>query len=248
MTEAAETQVAKHTSETLPSRVKHEHIFEALCAAQAEFLPVRKNCTAKISKTSEAIRKYADLGEILSATRPALNRHGIYLYQTVESNAQGVIVETVLAHESGETIQSGKLFMPSAGTGNMTGAQAFGSARTYACRYSISSFLGIAADDDDDGASAGTPGNFAGTPPQKQAPRRQQQQQPTANQPTEPILTEDTVEEGKLAAESGMAGYQAFWNHQSSTIRKLLISSGWHESLKAQAAAADASNNGGQAA
>lgn len=245
MTDATETTA----QQTEPEAPAHIHIFEALAAAQAEFLPVKKTATGNYGK-------YATLDEILSATRPALNRHGLYLFQRVEAAQGGLTVETVIAYKTGETLSSGKLYMPSLPVKGGNAAQAMGSARTYACRYSLASLLGIAADDDDDGKGAGDKGNYADPPPQdpplqKQATRRppqKQKQPPATTQPPEPILTNETVEEGKLAAESGMAGYQAFWNHQTAAIRKLLISSGWHDALKAQAAAADASNNGGQAA
>lgn len=247
MTDAIESQAVEDMA---PGAPNHAHIFEALAAAQSEFLQVKKNGKANYGK-------YATLDEILSATRPALNRHGLYLFQRVEAAQGGLTVETVIGFKNGDTLSSGKLYMPTSAVKGGNAAQAMGSARTYACRYSLSSFLGIAADDDDDGNSAGDKGNFADPPPPRQSTRRppQQKNQPQPPAPTpaptkqpEPILTNDTVEEGMLAAESGMAGYQAFWNHQTAAIRKLLISSGWHDALKAQAAAADASNNGGQAA
>ena len=115
-------------------------IFDALAAAQSEFGPVRKNAKANYGK-------YATLDEILAATRPALNRHGIFLCQKVEAADGGLTVETLLCHK-GETLTSGKLFMPITAVKGGNAAQAMGSARTYACRYSLASFLGIAADDD----------------------------------------------------------------------------------------------------
>lgn len=252
MTDATEPQAVETKAPDTPN---HAHIFEALAAAQSEFLPVKKTAQANYGK-------YATLDEILSATRPALNRHGLYLFQRVEAAQGGLTVETVIAYKNGDTLSSGKLYMPSLPVKGGNAAQAMGSARTYACRYSLASLLGIAADNDDDGKGAGGEGNFADPPPQNPPPQRQanrrppqQKNQPQPPAPTpaptqqpEPILTNDITEEGKLAAESGIAGYQAFWNHQSAAIRKLLVSSGWHESLKAQAAAADASNKGGQTA
>ena len=242
MTDAFESQAVEDMAQGTPN---HAQIFEALAAAQSEFLQVKKNGEAQYGK-------YATLDEILSATRPALNRHGLYLFQRVEAAPGGLTVETVIGFKNGDTLSSGKLYMPMSAVKGGNAAQAMGSARTYACRYSLASFLGIAADDDDDGNSAGNKGNYADPPTQRQdtrrPPQQQKPQQPTPEAPQpEPILTNDTVEEGKLAAESGMAGYQAFWNHQTAAIRKLLISSGWHDSLKAQAAAADASNKGGKA-
>ena len=99
-------------SELAQVDTKHSSLFEALAAAQAEFLPVTKNKYYLRSKGGPKIW-YAELSEILAAVRPALNRHGIFLFQRVETAQAGVTVETVVAHASGETLSSGKLFMPS---------------------------------------------------------------------------------------------------------------------------------------
>jgi hypothetical protein len=182
-------------------------IFDALAAAQSEFGPVRKNGKANYGK-------YATLDEILTATRPALNRHGIFLCQKVEAADGGLTVETLLCHK-GETLTSGKLFMPITAVKGGNAAQAMGSARTYACRYSLASFLGIAADDDDDGAGAG---------------RRQEAEQ---------ALTQELVDSAKHAASCGMQGYTAFWKGLGSDARRALTTSGWHDQLKRMAAEAD---------
>lgn len=182
-------------------------IFDALAAAQSEFGPVRKNGKA-------AYGKYATLDEILTATRPALNRHGIFLCQKVEAADGGLTVETLLCHK-GETLTSGKLFMPITAVKGGNAAQAMGSARTYACRYSLASFLGIAADDDDDGAGAG---------------RRQEAEQ---------ALTQELVDSAKHAASCGMQGYTAFWKGLGSDARRALTTSGWHDQLKRMATEAD---------
>lgn len=182
-------------------------IFDALAAAQSEFGPVRKNGKANYGK-------YATLDEILSATRPALNRHGIFLCQKVEAADGGLTVETLLCHK-GETLTSGKLFMPITAVKGGNAAQAMGSARTYACRYSLASFLGIAADDDDDGAGAG---------------RRQEAEQ---------ALTQELVDSAKHAASCGMQGYMAFWKGLGSDARRALTTSGWHDQLKRMATEAD---------
>lgn len=230
-----------------PKMQTHAHIFEALAAAQAEFRPVKKNKVNPGFKNDGKPARYADLGEILDAVRPALNKHGIFIFQRVEMEQGGVSVETIVAHQSGETLSSGKLFMPAQTNGAKNAAQVLGSARTYACRYSLSSFLGIAADDDDDGNGAGDKGNFADPPPPRQ--RQQPQHKQAQTQQQDPVLTQEKVDEGHLAAEGGMAGYQAFWKSQTPTIRKLLSTSGWHDALKAEAQKVDAeASQGGQAA
>ena len=190
-------------------------IFDALAAAQSEFGPVRKNGKANYGK-------YATLDEILAATRPALNRHGIFLCQKVEAADGGLTVETILCWK-GETMSSGKLFMPMSPVKNGNSAQAMGSARTYACRYSLASFLGIAADDDDNGAGAGTRGDMTNHGRSRQS---------------DFTLTQEIVDAGKAAADCGIQGYTAFWKAQSAECRKALTESGWHANLKERAAEA----------
>ena len=129
------------------NREARAKLYAALAKAQAAFKEVRKNKQANYGR-------YADLTAILDAVRPALNANGCFLYQDVRSVKEFIGVRTIIAHESGETLESSELFMPTGANGKANAAQAFGSARTYACRYSLSTFLGIAADDDDDGQSA----------------------------------------------------------------------------------------------
>ena len=179
-------------------------IYKALAKAQSEFGTVVKNRKANYGN-------YADLGAILDVVRPALNRNGSFLSQKVSSDSNGVTVETILAHESGESISSGPLFMP---VGSVKGsqAQAFGSARTYACRYSLSSFLGIAADDDDDGRSAGM-----------------QQHAKLPHQDCD--VPEDLLIKAKDAVMWG--NYEEFFTKKiSNDQRALLTKSGWHAQLK----------------
>lgn len=192
-------------------------IYAALAKAQAAFKPCVKNRKANYGK-------YADLASILAATQPALNANGLAVIQRVTSRPEGVEVETILGHESGETISSGPLFMPVTPSKGMNPAQAFGSARTYACRYSLSSLLGIAADDDDDGNAAGF-----GSASERYAERK----------PQGFTLTQDHVDQAKAFAVRGMAAYEAFFKALPVEHRKALIDSNWHEALKREAQAAD---------
>ena len=74
-----------------------------------------------------------------------------------------VIVETILAHESGQWIQS-ELCMPLA----KNDPQGVGSAITYGRRYGLAAIVGIVADDDDDGNAASLKsGNGHVQPPTK---------------------------------------------------------------------------------
>jgi hypothetical protein len=115
-------------------------IAAAFVKAKRDFGPVIKD------KLNPAFRtKYADLGAVLEAVEPSLLENGIALYQETSETPDGVTVETVLLHESGETLRFGKLNIPA----NKKDAQGFGSALSYARRYSIMSAMGVVAEDDD---------------------------------------------------------------------------------------------------
>ena len=94
--------------------------------------------------------KYADLAACVEAVIDALNQNGIALTQRVFECDDGVIVETVFVHESGETMDCGKLHVPAP----KQDAQGYGSALTYARRYSLMAACGIAPEDDDGNTAA----------------------------------------------------------------------------------------------
>ncbi len=119
-------------------------IAAALVKAQRDFGPALKD------KTNPAFRsKYADLGACIDAVVDALNAHGISLLQRTHPDTSGVTVETILLHESGESWSSGTLHVPAA----KQDAQGYGSALTYARRYSLMAACGIAPEDDDGNAA-----------------------------------------------------------------------------------------------
>lgn len=117
-----------------------QKIASAFIKAKKEFSPALKD------KTNPAFRsKYADLGACLEAVNDALLENGIALVQRTFEDATGVTVETVFVHESGEVMESGKLHVPA----SKQDPQGYGSALTYARRYSLMTACGIAPEDDD---------------------------------------------------------------------------------------------------
>jgi hypothetical protein len=97
--------------------------------------------------------KYADLGAVIEAIKPALINHGLFFTQHCHPAEDGVCVETVLGHESGEERSLGKLFVPA----NKKDAQGFGSALTYARRYGLQTAFGVPTEDDDGHAATRSP-------------------------------------------------------------------------------------------
>lgn len=135
---------------------RHENIYDALAAAQGEFSEITKSKTANVQHRGGGSHSYnyADLAEVLSATRPHLSRHGLSVSWVFRpGDRQGEVV-TQLLHHSGKLESPIPVFYD---TGGVSAMQALGSALTYAKRYGLCGLIGVAAEDDDDGAGAGTP-------------------------------------------------------------------------------------------
>lgn len=194
-------------------------LYEALAKAQAEFEQIRPNAIG-----GNHSNRYADLGAIIAATRPALNRNGIALVQTVDSSGDKVVIETVLYHKDGGVLRSEPTSIPVAPGGGMNAAQARGSAITYGRRYSLAAFLGVAADDDDDGDAAGSSGKTSGQNDQT---------------PAKFVLTQDEVDKARAAALRGVEAYKTYFEGLAREVRQELSRSGWHSQLKTDAQKAD---------
>lgn len=124
-----------------------KQIAQALVKAQKGFSPALKTSTNPHFRS-----RYADLATCVEAVIDSLNDNGIALMQMTHECSDGVIVETVFMHESGETFSAGRLHVPAA----KHDPQGYGSALTYARRYSLMAAAGIAPEDDD-GTAASKP-------------------------------------------------------------------------------------------
>jgi hypothetical protein len=125
-----------------------QKIATALVKAQKAFGPALKTSTNPHFKS-----KYADLAACVEAVIDALNDNGIALVQQSHHCEDGVIIETLFIHESGETISGGKFHVVAA----KQDPQGFGSAMTYARRYSLQAACGIAPEDDDGNRAVSAP-------------------------------------------------------------------------------------------
>lgn len=115
-------------------------IAAAFVRAQRAFGPALKSSSNPHFKS-----RYADLSACVEAVIDALNENGIALVQKTYECKDGVMVETLFVHESGEVMEGGILHVPAV----KHDAQGFGSALTYARRYSLQAACGIAPEDDD---------------------------------------------------------------------------------------------------
>ena len=125
-----------------------KNIATALVKAQKAFGPALKSSTNPHFKS-----RYADLAACVEAVIDSLNNNGIALIQQNQPSPDGVIIETIFLHESGESLNCGQLFVPA----NKQDAQGFGSALTYARRYSLMAACGIAPEDDDGNTASRKP-------------------------------------------------------------------------------------------
>lgn len=122
-----------------------KNIASALVKAQKAFGPALKTSTNPHFRS-----RYADLSACVEAVMGGLNDNGIALVQQTHECESGVLVETLFIHESGETFSAGKLHVPA----SKNDAMGYGSALTYARRYSLMAACGIAPEDDDGQAAS----------------------------------------------------------------------------------------------
>ncbi len=126
------------------TQIKASTIAAALAKAQAEMGKALKS-----SDNPHFRSKYADLGNVMDACLPALNKHGIAVIQPTIDDETGRYVETVLLHDSGETLRCRVPLIV-----QKNDMQGYGSAVTYARRYGMMCMAGIAPEDDDGNAAA----------------------------------------------------------------------------------------------
>lgn len=145
--------------------------------------------------------KYADLASVVEAIKPAFAHHGLFFAQVTHEVSGGVCVETLIGHESGEEKSFGKLFVPA----TKQDAQGYGSALTYARRYSLMAACGVAPEDDDGNAAAAS------------APR----------QPAKPAIISEAqyAEIGTLVQASGVDLVKMLNHYGAPTLRELPASS-----------------------
>ena len=123
-------------------------IATALVKAQKAFGPALKTASNPHFKS-----RYADLAACVEAVIGGLNDNGIALIQKCYDCTDGVMVETMFLHESGEMLECGILHVPAA----KHDPQGYGSALTYARRYSLMAACGIAPEDDDGNSAIKAP-------------------------------------------------------------------------------------------
>ena len=125
---------------------------ESIAALAAALAKAQSTIQGAIKDTANPFfkSKYADLASVKDAIQIPLSSNCLSYVQVVHNPENGVGVETILMHASGEWLSGGVVFVPV----SKADAQGYGSALTYARRYSLSAITGVAPEDDDGNAAA----------------------------------------------------------------------------------------------
>jgi len=169
-------------------------LVDALAKAQAKITAPERNRSVKVETRAGGTYsfKYATLDHIIDKIRGPLTENSLWFTQIMKDDQGTYILDTRLMHASGQWIACQ---MPLIWDGN-GGNQQFGSALTFMRRYTLTSLLGIAAEEDDDANAAD--GNQM-TDRKPNAPKPDVMQEPTApqKQPPPSLLT---VKDGDWAS------------------------------------------------
>ncbi len=193
---------------------EYKNLAGALVRAQAEIEGAVKGSVNPAFRS-----KYADLASVIDAVRPALAKHGLAFIQEVTERDQGVYVETVVVHESGEMYRCGKLPIPAP----KQDPHGYGSAISYGKRYSLMAAFGVpSADDDGNAAVASKPASKPANKP------------PIAINEVEAACVLDELRE---AAVGGLDALQARFKTIPNSVEKAAVWAKHQGELKAVAAA-----------
>jgi hypothetical protein len=117
-------------------------LINALVKAQQEIDHVVQDANNPFFKSD-----YATLKEVIDSVKKPLNDNGILLQQVAHDCDVGVCIETIF-YGHGGTLSSGRVTIPAA----KQDPQAYGSALSYAKRYSLLMACGVATRQEDDDA------------------------------------------------------------------------------------------------
>jgi hypothetical protein len=131
----------------------------ALAKAQGEFTQAVKD-----SDNPYYGSKYADLNAVISAVRPALNKHGIFMTHDLESDLERQCAIVTVGFYFGEQFIEETAEAPATGRAKKDernegvaatkfDVQTLGAAWSYLRRYTLQAICGLASEEDDDGNS-----------------------------------------------------------------------------------------------
>ena len=180
-----------------------KELASALSKAQGEFAGAVKDTNNPFFKS-----KYADLDSCVSAIKAPLSNNGLSFIQISHDSQNSASIETIILHSSGEWISAGITSCPV----SKADAQGFGSAMTYARRYSLSSAFGIAPADDDGNAAT------------KAAPEQPKRILITDEQISEldALIVDLGIDKAKFLAHVQLTGFSDLSSDEFVQIKKLI--------------------------
>ena len=132
---------------TADSPSEHKSVWEALHAARADFTTITKSANNPHFK-----HKYATLTDVMNGTMPALQKHGLVMYQSPTMIDGALMLVSRIVHApTGECIDD---YMPLSVGGGKNPVQSFGSELSYKKRYMMAAQLCVTDGLDDDGNGA----------------------------------------------------------------------------------------------
>lgn len=181
-----------------------DKLAEALSKAQGAICGATKDSVNPFFKSH-----YADLASVMDACRVPLSANGLAIIQAARSASNGVCVETLLIHASGQWINE-TLHIPC----SKPDAQGIGSAITYARRYGLAAMVGVCPEDDD--------GNDAARKPLAQ---REPVIAASAEQvlELETLIVESGISDSTTKAWLAKAGVESFADMSQNTIQKCIV-------------------------
>ena len=181
----------------------NDKLIGALIKAQSEMTFASKTGTNPHFKSG-----YAPLETVIDAVKNPLNDNGIFYLQKVYLAEGGQCVETEF-HGHGGVIKAGRVYVPA----DKQTPQGYGSALTYAKRYSLITACGLPSEDDD-GNSAES--NYKAKPKAKPKadPKQNKQDDSEAN-----VLYE-ALSMG-VSGSSSMESLKENWKANQDAIKKL---------------------------
>lgn len=131
---------------------KLDELYKALALAQGDIQAAEAKSEADMGTYQY---RYADLAACLEVIRKPLAENGLCLIQIPSINGTEVKIETVLGHESGQSISCEMTMQSEKGS-----PQAIGATMTYLRRYSLCSLIGVAQFDDDAASATKGPDEY----------------------------------------------------------------------------------------
>ncbi len=129
---------------------KLDELAGALALAQKAFKPIIKSETVDYTSVKGRTHyNYAPLSTVIEATKDGLSDNGLAVMQPTQNRDGKVYVETWLCHKSGQWVMC-EMYVGE----ELQSPQSEGSSLSYKRRYSLSSLLNVASEEDDDAQEA----------------------------------------------------------------------------------------------